>query len=175
MAALDSENSADACNELKNDESAFKICNNAVAKNAKNMADCDKISLNSSKALCAALVQNNPALCENINLEKWDVIKELGEVSDCKTEIALAKAQPSPADALEICSSIRLTESMAARLNEMNDIATGKSQEEYRKNICKETILSRLILEKNSDAESLCISNGGQMSEDKLQCKFGKY
>lgn len=146
---LAGESSPSSCANFKADETVFKICNTAAAKNAKSAQDCDKIGLSSSKALCIALVKNDPTLCESITLGKWDAITELREVSECKTEIAVIKAQSSLDNALAICETIKLSESMVSRLNEMNDIETGKSQETYQKNKCIETVTNRIGYEKD--------------------------
>ncbi len=161
------ETSPKACNQFENDEKIWKFCSNAVAKNAKDLSTCEKITHEPSRLLCRAKIKDDPEICYSIYIGKWSPTEELDLIADCITEIALSN--PSP-DSIDICNSIEISDNIAEKMESMNTLDSGKERLKYNIRKCKEKVISKMISIDEPEARELCRGEDGEISEDERSC-----
>ncbi|MCK5234800.1 MAG: hypothetical protein KAJ88_03065, partial [Candidatus Aenigmarchaeota archaeon] len=167
MTAFTFETSPRACNQFEDDESIWKACNNAVAKNAKESSTCEKIKHEPSRLLCEAKIQDDQEICYSIYIGKWSPSEELDLIADCITEVALSN--PSTAS-IDICNSIKISDNITERMENMNNLDSGEERLEYKIKECKEKVISKMMSIDKTEAQALCKEEEGEISEDGKSC-----
>ncbi|NOQ37794.1 hypothetical protein GQ472_02790 [archaeon] len=167
MTAFTFETSPKACNPFEDDKTIWKVCSNAVAKNAESISTCEKIKHEPSQLLCRAKIQDDPEICYSIYIGKWSATEELDLISDCITEIALSN--PS-SDSIGLCNSIKISDDIAEKMENMNTLDSGRERLEYNIKKCKEKVISKMLSIDDPEAQALCREEDGEISEDRKSC-----